>query len=116
MQLAVHTFTPVLDGEVREADIGLLFDPQRPLEQTFADVFKKELLAQNQSRKVLYNSPYPGTDDGFPTYLRNCFSKEQYGGVELEVNQKFFLNGEAAHWDTLVQEITDAFLAVIKDH
>lgn len=114
IHLAIHTFTPVIDGKVRDVDIGILFDPQRPLELKFATEFKKELLAKNIKRKVKYNSPYPGTDDGFPTYLRKCFSKQQYGGIELEVNQKFFLNGDPEQWNKLVQEITDAFLEVMK--
>ncbi|WP_224996239.1 N-formylglutamate amidohydrolase [Cesiribacter sp. SM1] len=114
IQLAAHTFTPVLEGKTREADMGILFDPERPMEQAFADALKQELLAQNPSRKVLYNSPYPGTDDSFPAYLRKCFSKEQYGGIELEVNQKFFLNGDASIWETLLAEISAAFLAVIR--
>lgn len=114
IQLAVHTFTPVLEGKVREADIGILFDPHRPLEQAFADTFKRALLDQNPSRNILYNSPYPGTDDCFPLYLRKCFSKEQYAGIELEVNQKFFLEGEETAWETLVTEISGAFLEVIR--
>src|SRR4030065_143064 len=29
IHLSSHSFTPVLDGEVRNADIGLLYDPAR---------------------------------------------------------------------------------------
>ena len=111
--LAVHTFTPVLKGEVREADIGILFHPHRPAEAAFAEKLKAELLAQNPDLNVLYNSPYPGTDDGLPTYLREQFIPDQYAGFELEVNQKFFLDGEPEVWQMLVTQITSAFKEVI---
>jgi predicted N-formylglutamate amidohydrolase len=114
IHLAVHTFTPALDGEVREADLGILFDPKRPLEQGFAEKFRHELIRQNASRTVLFNSPYPGTDDSLPTYLRTKFSKEAYGGLELEVNQKFFLEGEGAVWEKLMQEVSQAFRSAIE--
>ncbi len=112
LHLAVHTFTPAMDGEVREADLGILYDPERSVEHTFATRFREALLGQNAARTVLFNSPYPGVDDSLPTYLRKKFSQHHYGGLELEVNQKFFLNGEGAVWETLTAEIRQAFLAV----
>ncbi|GEO07038.1 hypothetical protein AAE02nite_47020 [Adhaeribacter aerolatus] len=112
--LAVHTFTPVKDKEVREAEIGILFDPARLLEVHFANLLQKELLAQNPNRKVLYNSPYPGIADGLPTYLRKQFSPHHYVGFELEVNQKFFLNGEPEVWHTLATDITSAIKRTIE--
>ena len=104
--LAIHTFTPVLDGEVREADIGILFDPEREPEKNFAQQLKEKLTAQNPERKVLFNSPYPGIDDGLPTYLRTRFDTAHYAGFELEINQKFFLNGQPEVWQKLVDELT----------
>ena len=114
IHLAIHTFTPVLEGRVREADIGILFDPERPLEKAFADKLKDRLLSQNKERHVLFNSPYPGTDNGLPTYLRKKFSKDQYAGFELEVNQKFFLNGEPVVWQQVKREITATLKAIVK--
>ncbi|MBC3538755.1 N-formylglutamate amidohydrolase [Rufibacter sediminis] len=114
LHLAVHTFTPVLEGKVREAEIGLLFDPARAREEAYAHQLKAELHRQNPARQVFYNSPYPGVDDGFPTYLRQKFSDAQYAGFELEINQKFFLNGEASVWQQLLDEMTSAVKAVLK--
>jgi predicted N-formylglutamate amidohydrolase len=110
--LAVHTFTPAMGGEVREADTGILYDPERPLEEAFAQKLKSSLLKQNPDRKVLYNSPYPGIADGLPTYFRKKFDKGKYAGFELEVNQKFFLDGEPDTWQKVVAEITAAWAAV----
>lgn len=114
VHLAVHTFTPVLEGEVRQADIGILFDPERSLEEIIAQKLKEELSGQNPDREVMYNSPYPGTADGFPTYLRKQFINDQYAGFELEINQKFFLNGEAEVWQKVVEELTNAALSLMK--
>jgi predicted N-formylglutamate amidohydrolase len=114
--LAVHTFTPVLKGEVRAADIGILFDPERESEAAFARQLQTALSAQNPDRKVLFNSPYPGTADGFPTYLRKKFNQDQYAGFELEINQKFFLNGEPDVWQGIESEITGALQACMSSN
>ncbi|WP_347159436.1 N-formylglutamate amidohydrolase [Pontibacter chitinilyticus] len=111
-QIAVHTFTPVLDGNVRQADIGILFDPARALEVTFAQQLEEKLLALNPARQVLYNSPYAGTDDGLPTYLRKKFPAAAYAGLELEINQKFFLSGRPEVWQALKAELAAAVKAL----
>ena len=111
--LAIHTFTPALDGEVREADIGILIDPERLPEKDFAQQLRDKLLEQNPDRQVLFNSPYPGTDDGLPTYLRTRFGTAHYAGFELEINQKFFLNGKTEVWQKLVDEITAALKILV---
>ena len=36
LHLGVHSFTPVLDGEVRAAELALLYDPTRPAEAALA--------------------------------------------------------------------------------
>ncbi len=41
--LSVHSFTPELNGEKRNADIGLLYDPSRKAEKEFCINFKKNL-------------------------------------------------------------------------
>ncbi|WP_026461575.1 N-formylglutamate amidohydrolase [Adhaeribacter aquaticus] len=115
IHLAVHTFTPAMDGKVRETDIGILFDPVRSFEQRIADIFKIGLLAQNSDLKVQYNSPYPGIADGLPTYLRKQFTDPHYAGFELEVNQKFFLSGEKKGWNALIRNLTAALALVIKN-
>ena len=88
LHISVHTFTPELDGEVRNADIGLLFDPARQAEAEFCNSFQKSLFEQDKELQVKFNYPYLGVDDGFTTALRQKFPK-RYLGIELEVNQKF---------------------------
>ncbi|ALI97777.1 N-formylglutamate amidohydrolase [Rufibacter tibetensis] len=113
LHLAVHTFTPVKEGEVREAEIGILFDPDRSWEKEIAAQLKADLQNQNLDRKVLDNSPYPGVDDGLPTYLRTKFSNDQYAGFELEINQKFFLNGDPEVWQKVLHEMATSVKALL---
>lgn len=109
VHVAVHSFTPAMDGDVRKADIGILFDPKRKSEKLFADILRSELLLQEPDLKVLYNSPYPGTSDGLPEHLRKVFPDKCYSGFELEVNQKFYLNGNVELWEKQIAVITAAF-------
>ena len=88
LHISVHTFTPVLEGEIRKADIGLLFDPARVAERDFCQKFRLNLLHEDKDLTVRDNYPYLGVDDGFTTYLRENFP-QYYLGIELEVNQKF---------------------------
>ncbi|WP_205502285.1 N-formylglutamate amidohydrolase [Rufibacter psychrotolerans] len=114
LHLAIHTFTPALEGEVRPAEVGILYDPERSLEERLAHQLKAHLQEANPERKVLFNQPYPGSADGFPTHLRGKFDQNHYAGFELEVNQKFFLNGDEEAWRQVLEEITQAVQAVLQ--
>jgi len=88
LHFSVHTFTPKLNEEIRNTDIGLLYDPSRSEEKKFSKKFKQNIKNQNPELKIRFNYPYLGKSDGFTTYLRKKFP-ENYLGIELEVNQKF---------------------------
>jgi predicted N-formylglutamate amidohydrolase len=92
VHLSVHSFTPVLEGEERQAEVGLLFDPNRDMEKIFCEKWRALLLEEDPGLIIKMNYPYLGTADGFTTYLRTVFGPEVYAGIELEVNQKFFLS------------------------
>lgn len=102
--LSVHSFTPVLDGETRRADIGLLYDPRRPLEFDWCVAWRMALRARRPDLVVRRNYPYRGISDGFVTYLRKKFSAQSYAGVELEVNQKYPLAG-GKPWRRLMDDL-----------
>ena len=87
IHVSVHTFTPVLRGDRRSADIGLLFDPQRAAESRLATRWRDTLLTLAPRLAVKFNYPYLGVDDGHTTSLRAIFSGSCYAGIELEVNQ-----------------------------
>lgn len=100
LHISVHSFTPSLNGQERNCDIGLLYDSRRENEREFCQTWKKTLLALNSDLKIRFNYPYSGQADGFTTYLRKCFSNKYYTGIELEVNQDFPLN-QPAKWKML---------------
>lgn len=88
IHLSIHSFTPLLAGKIRKADIGLLYDPSRAAEKEFVKELKKDLLQRLPALHIRFNYPYLGTADGFTTYLRKKIGGS-YAGIELEVNQKF---------------------------
>ena len=90
VHLGIHSFTPVLNGKVRNTDIGILYDPSRPQERAYAQVIKSEIKRLYPTMKVRFNYPYKGTTDGLTTTLRKKFG-QRYVGIEIEINQKFFL-------------------------
>jgi predicted N-formylglutamate amidohydrolase len=90
--VAVHSFTPVLDGAVRTLDIGLLYDPSRKMEKRWAERWRSALLERDPALEVRMNRPYLGKADGLPTHLRRLH-RTRYAGIELEVNQGHLVRG-----------------------
>ena len=84
---SVHSFTPELDGQIRNADIGLLYDPSRPAEREFCAGLGARLAARGW--RVRMNYPYRGAADGHTSALRRRFGP-RYAGIELEFNQALF--------------------------
>ena len=89
IHLGIHSFTPELNGKVRNTDIGILYDPSRPQECELAQVIKDEIKRLHPEMKVRFNYPYKGTSDGLTTTLRKKIGP-RYAGLEIEINQKFF--------------------------
>lgn len=108
IHLSCHSFTPVLNGKERNADIGLLYDPARSAEAAFCRHWQEALQILTPALKTRMNSPYRGTSDGLTSYLRRRFAAESYLGIELEINQKHVLKG-GPHWRTMRRAIIEAF-------
>ena len=89
LHLSIHSFTPVLHGIERGADIGLLYDPKRKKEKQFCKILKECLASSNFT--VRLNYPYKGASDGLTTTLRKKLGAD-YLGIEIEVNQKYARN------------------------
>jgi hypothetical protein len=77
----------VLDGEERNADLGLLYDPQRSWEHSVARRWQGLLVVENQTLRVRRNYPDRGTADGLTTALRKRHGAALYAGLELELGQ-----------------------------
>ena len=88
LHLSAHTFCPRLGGTVRQADLGLLYDPRRRRERSLCRNLKQILQASRPGLKVRRNYPYRGAADGLTNWLRHCFKAQQYLGIELELNQR----------------------------
>ncbi|HSW29519.1 MAG TPA: N-formylglutamate amidohydrolase [Longimicrobiales bacterium] len=88
VHLGVHSFTPVLGGVARRADLALLYDPGRPLERALCSAWARGLARALPHLAVRRNQPYRGASDGLTTWLRRRFPAETYLGIEIEVNQR----------------------------
>jgi predicted N-formylglutamate amidohydrolase len=87
VHIAVHSFTPELDGEVRNAEIGLLYDSRRKREAALCRRWAAILRRLDPTLRIRFNYPYAGAADGLSTWLRKRHPEKRYLGVELELNQ-----------------------------
>lgn len=111
IHISSHSFTPVLDGITRDADIGLLYDPGRPGEATLCQRWQAALAAALPAFRVRRNYPYTGKSDGLTAYLRRHYNANVYVGVEFEINQKHVR--PAGQWRGLRPAIVDALVAAL---
>jgi predicted N-formylglutamate amidohydrolase len=103
IHLGIHSFTPVINGKKRIADIGLLFDPNKSEENAFCTKWNKILKKYGvNSRK---NYPYWGKTDGFTTYLRGKTRSKGYIGVEVEISQNDIFKKAHVWSELLVQSL-----------
>ena len=104
VHVAVHTFTPVLAGGLRNADVGLLYDSRRPGEKALCARWKEILEELDPELRVRRNYPYRGATDGLTTWLRRRFSERNYMGVELELNQALLASSRRGHVKRLIAQ------------
>lgn len=89
LHLSVHSFTPVLNGVRRTADMGLLYDPARVNEKRLCAIWRRQIRdGALPELRVRRNYPYRGAADGLTTSLRRALSTPRYLGIELEVNAR----------------------------
>ena len=97
IHLSQHSFTPNLNGVVRNTDIGLLYNPHSRSEKELVHIWMKRL--KLSPFKTRLNYPYTGTSDGLTTTMRKLFKNISYIGIEIEVNQAIIDNLQL--WDRL---------------
>jgi len=118
IHLSSHSYTPVLNGHVRNADVGLLYDPARRVEAMLCRRWQAALRARSPALKTRLNYPYSGKADGFTTSLRRRFTAAEYVGIEIEVNQKHVID-EELHWRAvrraMTLALTDALANTLAD-
>jgi predicted N-formylglutamate amidohydrolase len=88
IHISSHSFTPVMRGVVRDADVGLLLDPQRKWEVALCRAIAAAINDALPALKVRRNYPYRGDSDGLTTTLRGEYHARDYAGIEIELNQR----------------------------
>jgi predicted N-formylglutamate amidohydrolase len=104
VHVASHSFTPVLHGEVRQADVGLLYHPERPGEVALARRWLAALARLRPDLRLRRNYPYHGRSDALSSVLRRRHPDAEYVGLEIEVNQLHVLRG-GDHWAALRRDL-----------
>lgn len=112
IHLSSHSFTPLLDGKERRADIGLLYDPIRVGELKLCEHWQADLKAYQPALIVRRNYPYAGKGDGLTAWLRRQLPSDVYVGIELEINQKHIINA-GQHWTNLRKLIIASLARVL---
>jgi predicted N-formylglutamate amidohydrolase len=107
IHISSHSFTPVLDGVARRADVGLLYDPGRNGEAALCARWKAALAAFAPELKVRRNYPYAGNGDGLTSYLRRRYAHAVYVGIELEINQSI-VSAADRRWNALRRVLIDS--------
>ncbi len=112
LHISVHSFTPVMNGEVRNADIGLLYDPKRQSEKALCHAWQQHLKKDLPATPVRRNYPYTGIQDGLITSLRKQFGNDQYSGIELEINQRIAIKG-GQQWQQFRERLLHSLKATL---
>jgi predicted N-formylglutamate amidohydrolase len=112
IHIASHSFTPVLNGVTRQADVGWLYDPHRASEAALSRRWMAELKQRAPGLRLRRNYPYQGRGDGLASLLRKRFSGQVYLGIELEVNQRFVERG-GAQWAALRAALIESLAAAL---
>jgi predicted N-formylglutamate amidohydrolase len=90
IHFSIHSFTPMLQGQIRLADISILYDPRRSREKTLAKALQ-DTLRERTGLRIRRNYPYRGNADGFITALRRKYDACNYLGFEVEINQALLM-------------------------
>ena len=112
IHVASHSFTPELNGKVRTADVGLLYDPGRAGERRTCARWKAALHEALPQLRVRRNYPYSGKDDGFMPFLRSRFRPSAYIGIEIEINQAIVI-GAPRGWAELRSAVIESLRATL---
>jgi predicted N-formylglutamate amidohydrolase len=86
LHVSVHSFTPEYQGVIRAVSIGVMFDPDYPLENQLGTAMVHHLRELGFVSEV--NEPYDGRAAALTTSCRNRFPAERYAGIEIEINQR----------------------------
>jgi predicted N-formylglutamate amidohydrolase len=112
IHISSHSFTPRLHGEVRRADVGLLYDPARPGERSLGARWRAAFERAAPELRVRRNYPYLGKLDGLTSHLRLRHPPEAYVGIELELNQALVI-GTKSRWTRLRATVIESLRCTV---
>jgi predicted N-formylglutamate amidohydrolase len=95
--IAIHTFTPVFDGEVRTMEVGVLYDHSEELGLRMADALREAGL------KVALNAPYSGKNGMMFSAYRHA-DEHNRDALELELRQDMLAS--PAHRAAMADQIS----------
>ncbi|MBY0415603.1 MAG: N-formylglutamate amidohydrolase [Bdellovibrionales bacterium] len=91
IHIGVHSFTPILYNEIRNAEIGILYHSRKKTEAKFAKLWQN-YFHEHCELRIRRNYPYDGKMDGLSSSMRKLFSEKDYLGFEIEVNHSILRN------------------------
>lgn len=115
IHISCHSFTNNFNGVVRDADVGLLYDPARQGERVLCANWKSVLKVSAPDLVVRRNFPYEGRNDGLTSALRRKFPSDVYLGIELELNQKH-LPLPTRQWAVLRESVLSSLDTVLSGY
>lgn len=105
VHIACHSFTPELNGQRRNADIGLLYDPARSGEREFAQALRRALQQRLPDLRVRMNYPYLGKSNGLGQQHRRLFAEDRLLSLELEINARLVFQPD---WPATRRDVVQA--------
>lgn len=109
VHVAVHSFDPTLHASRHGVEVGILYDPARPLERVIGPAWAAALRARGVATRR--NFPYLGKTDGLATWLRGRLAASCYAGFELELSQAW--SRDAAARRRRLEPVTETLLRSI---
>lgn len=113
VHLSVHSFTPVLHGQERRVDIGVLYDPRRTVDTCFGRAWRAKLATRLPDLRIRLNSPYRGRNDCHMSGYRKRFKSADYLSIELEINQALVLDDKS--WLQQQTQIAESLQANLRE-
>ncbi|MCK5913190.1 MAG: hypothetical protein KAG12_04885, partial [Desulfuromusa sp.] len=115
LHLSVHSFTPELSGEVRNADIGLLYEPSCFSATQLVKDWQGALQVSCPNLRVRRNYPYRYRAAGPLIQLQREFDPAEYVVIALEVNQALLIEGGDI-WATIQHALIDSFCQILAEN
>jgi len=112
IHIAWHSFTPVLHGEVRRADVAWMYEPRRSAEVALSLHWIAELARRAPGLRLRRNYPYHGRGDGLSSTLRKRHAGDALVTIGIEVNQRIALQG-GREWAALCANLGDSLAAAL---